>query len=111
MPPHLTFLAGPSTFTQLVSSIAPSLQELQAHPDATGVFIRRLVFAVQYAEFHQKRVGGDYQDAAVSLEAMFQQDVAPKAWWAVLLCDAVELLDLAQGASRFSQYSFRVVGV
>ncbi|KZV65089.1 hypothetical protein PENSPDRAFT_756755 [Peniophora sp. CONT] len=94
---------GPGTFMQLVSSIAPSLQELQIHPDVTGVFIRRLVFAVQYAEFHQKRVSGDYQDAAVGLEAMLQQDVAPKAWWAVLLCDAVELLDLAQdGVLLFS---------
>lgn len=92
---------GAASFVPLVSSIAPSLQELQAHPDATGIFIRRLVFAVQYAEFHQRRVDGDYQDAAMSLEAMLQQDVAPKAWWAVLLCDAVELLDLAQGASRF----------
>ena len=87
---------------QLVGSIAPSLHELQAHPDATGVFIRRLVFAVQYADFHHKRVGGDYQDAASSLETMLQEDVAPKAWWAVLLCDAVELLNLAQGTSQFS---------
>ena len=87
---------------QLVGSIAPSLQELQSHPDATGIFIRRLMFAAQYAEFHRRRASGDYQDAAVILEAMLQQDVAPKAWWAVLLCDAVELLNLAQGTSQFS---------
>jgi nuclear pore complex protein Nup85 len=73
------------------------LQELQAHPEATGVFIHRLLFAVRYAEFHQRRLSGDVQDAALDLEALFEYDIAPKAWWGVLLCDATELLDLAKG--------------
>ncbi|KAI0028322.1 Nup85 nucleoporin-domain-containing protein [Vararia minispora EC-137] len=76
---------GAERFTRLVATVAPSLQELQAHPDATGVFIRRLLFAVRYAEFHQRRLSGDLQDAALDLEALFDSDIAPRAWWGVLL--------------------------
>lgn len=50
------------------------------------------MFAVRYAEFHQRRLSKNYQDAALDLVAMFQEDIAPKSWWGILLCDAVELL-------------------
>ncbi|KAI0310662.1 nucleoporin Nup85-like protein [Amylostereum chailletii] len=94
-------LHGPVTFSRLVATTAPSLQELRAHPGATGIFTRRLMFAVRYAEFHQRRLNGDLQDAALDLLTLFQQDIAPKAWWGILLCDATELLKI-EAAMLFS---------
>lgn len=54
------------------------------------------MFAVRYAEFHQRLLNRDLQDAAWDLVSMFQEDMAPKSWWAVLLCDAVELLQYGE---------------
>lgn len=85
-------LHGPETFVRAVAEIAPSLQQLRSDWTTDGIFIRRLIFAVRYAEFHQKRVEQDLQDAALDLISMFQDDVVPKAWWGVLLCDSVNLL-------------------
>jgi nuclear pore complex protein Nup85 len=50
------------------------------------------MFAVRYAEFHQRKLSGDLQEAALDLLTMFNEGLAPKAWWGVLLCDAVELI-------------------
>jgi nuclear pore complex protein Nup85 len=50
------------------------------------------MFAVRYAQFHQLVLQEEYQDAAADLLAMFREELAPKSWWAVLLCDAVPLL-------------------
>ncbi|KAN0115630.1 Nup85 Nucleoporin domain containing protein [Russula decolorans] len=83
---------GPEVFARSVAAVAPTLQELRAHPGADGVFTHRLMFAVRYAEFHQRRIRGDVQDAALDLLTMFSEDLAPKSWWGVLLCDAVELI-------------------
>lgn len=84
--------SGPEQYTKFVSGIAPSLQGLRANSAAHGVFIHRLMFAVRYAEFHQRLLNRDLQDAAWDLVSMLQEGIAPKAWWAVLLCDAIELL-------------------
>jgi nuclear pore complex protein Nup85 len=91
-PPLLTKIVGPEVFARSVAAVAPTLQELRAHPGADGVFTHRLMFAVRYAEFHQRRIRGDVQDAALDLLTMFNEDLAPKSWWGVLLCDAVELI-------------------
>ena len=37
----------------------------------------------------------DVEEAALDLVNMLQDDIAPKSWWAVLLCDAVTLLQSA----------------
>lgn len=50
------------------------------------------MFAIRFAEFHQRRANGDGQGAATDVVAMFREEIVPQAWWAVLLCDAVELL-------------------
>ncbi|KAF9244099.1 Nup85 nucleoporin-domain-containing protein [Melanogaster broomeanus] len=84
--------AGPEQYTRHVLGIAPSLQTLRANPGAQGVFIHRLMFAVRYAEFHQRLLKQDLQDAAWDLVTMFQDEIAPKSWWGVLLCDAIQLL-------------------
>ncbi|PIL25370.1 hypothetical protein GSI_13260 [Ganoderma sinense ZZ0214-1] len=80
----------------LVANIAPSLHNLPldsaARSSVPAVFQHRLMFAVRFAEFHQRRASGDLAGAASDLLSMFREETAPKSWWAVLLCDAVELL-------------------
>ncbi|KAI0917961.1 hypothetical protein AcW1_006947 [Taiwanofungus camphoratus] len=83
---------GPERYAHLVANIAPSLQALRTKSGPNGVFIYRLVFAVRFAEFHQRRLNGELQDAALDLVAMLREDIAPKSWWAVLLSYAVDLL-------------------
>ncbi|EIW58253.1 uncharacterized protein TRAVEDRAFT_123029 [Trametes versicolor FP-101664 SS1] len=87
---------GSEQFAQLVANIAPSLQSLRADAGAKipapGVFLHRLMFVIRFAEFHQRRASGDGQGAATDVVAMFREDIVPQAWWAVLLCDTVELL-------------------
>ncbi|KAJ7668334.1 Nup85 nucleoporin-domain-containing protein [Mycena rosella] len=86
-------ISGPTSFAHYASDIAPSLQNLSAqHPSSQGVFVHRLMFAVRYSNFQQLRVKHDLQNAALDLVAMFRDDVAPKSWWAVMLYDAVDLL-------------------
>ncbi|KAG2355971.1 Nup85 nucleoporin-domain-containing protein [Suillus spraguei] len=84
--------AGPEQFTRYVAGIAPSLQALRMQSGAQGIFIHRLMFAVRYAEFHQRLGNQDLQDAAWDLVSMFQDGLTPKSWWAVLLCDSQQLL-------------------
>ncbi|KAI9062477.1 hypothetical protein FKP32DRAFT_1686414 [Trametes sanguinea] len=87
---------GPEQFARLVASIAPSLHALRTDAGtkipAPGVFLHRLMFAVRFAEFRQRRASGDGQGAALDAISMFREDIAPKSWWAVLLCDALDLL-------------------
>ena len=89
-------MAGATKFAQLVANIAPSLHNLPvdsaARLAAPAVFQHRLMFAVRFTEFHQRRANGDLAGAASDLLSMFREETAPKSWWAVLLCDAVELL-------------------
>lgn len=50
------------------------------------------MFAVRLAEFHQRRLNGELHEAAFDIVNMLRDDIAPKAWWAVVLFDAVKLL-------------------
>jgi len=84
--------SGPKYFASYASAISPSIQELRSRPIHQGVFAHRLLFAIRYAHFHQLREQQDFQDAASDLIAIFREDLAPKSWWAVLLCDSVPLL-------------------
>ncbi|KAG6332234.1 hypothetical protein ID866_6855 [Astraeus odoratus] len=95
--------AGPEQYTKFVSGIAPSLQALRVNAAAHGVFVHRLMFAVRYAEFHQRLLNEELQDAAWDLVSMFQEDIAPKSWWSVLLCDAMDLLEYDEIVSRTGQ--------
>ncbi|KAL1742117.1 Nup85 nucleoporin-domain-containing protein [Schizophyllum fasciatum] len=85
---HEYIAHGADAFVRCASQVAPSLQEWALHGESRGVFMHRLMFALQ--------------DAASELVAMLQEGVAPRAWWAVLLSDAVELLQHDQ-ALLFSQ--------
>lgn len=79
-----------------MSNIAPSLhnvpKDADAAPRAPAVFLHRLKFAVRFAEFYQRRANGDVQGAALDVVAMFREEIVPKPWWAVILCDSIELL-------------------
>ncbi|RDX54141.1 hypothetical protein OH76DRAFT_1552905 [Lentinus brumalis] len=87
---------GPANFASLVAKIAPSLHNIRTDAAtklrAPAVFLHRLQFAVRFAEFHHRRAHADGQSAAADVVAMFREEIAPRSWWAVLLCDAVELL-------------------
>lgn len=85
-------LSGPAHFARYVADIAPSLQALRSQPGSPGVFVHRLMFAVRYAGFQRRRMDLELQDAALDLVAMLHEDIAPKAWWGILLCDAVDFL-------------------
>ena len=99
-PPRLptATLAGPSKFAQLVAHIAPSLHNLRLDTSSTtgsappGVFAHRLQFAVRFAEFHRRRATGDLSAAAADAIALFRDALAPRAWWAAVLADALPLL-------------------
>ncbi|KZT07396.1 uncharacterized protein LAESUDRAFT_677822 [Laetiporus sulphureus 93-53] len=85
------FERGPEEYVRLAKQIAPSL--LKIEPDATNaIFLRRVHFALWYADFHDQRMKGDLAGAASDLLHMFRRDIAPISWWAVLLSDAAELL-------------------
>ncbi|KIM44830.1 hypothetical protein M413DRAFT_442797 [Hebeloma cylindrosporum] len=83
---------GPRKFTEYALAIAPSVKELRSQSTIQGVFVHRLIFAVRYARFHDLIQKQEYQDAASDLVAIFVEDVAPTSWWAVVLCDSVQLL-------------------
>ncbi|KAG6841451.1 hypothetical protein C0991_010876 [Blastosporella zonata] len=85
-------LSGPSDFANYAAAIAPSIQELHNRPIHQGIFAHRLLFAVRYAHFHQLVEMHELQDAAADLVAIFREDLAPRAWWAVLLSDSIQLL-------------------
>ncbi|KAG6827154.1 hypothetical protein H0H92_013005 [Tricholoma furcatifolium] len=85
--------SGPSSFANYASAIAPSVQELRNRHVHEGIFAHRLLFTVRYAHFHQLVEGHELQDAAADLIAIFREDLAPRSWWAVLLCDAIPLLE------------------
>lgn len=59
------------------------------------------MFVIRFAEFHQRRASGDGQGAAMDVVAMFREDIVPQAWWAVLLCDAAELLQDGASVLRY----------
>lgn len=72
--------------------MAPLVQELRAETGLHGVFVQRLMFAVRFAEFHQRRVQGLFEHAALDLLSLFEEDLAPRSWWGVLLNDATPFL-------------------
>lgn len=83
---------GPLRFVPLVSDIAPLLRELKKDAGPHGIFVQRLEFAIRYAEFHQHNFQGDTENAASALMSIFEENLSPRSWWAVLLNDAIPFL-------------------
>lgn len=86
------FVSGTEKFAKYASTIAPTVQQLRTQNVQQGIFVHRLLFAVRYAQFHEFQSQGNVADAAQELVSIFYDDLAPKSWWAVLLNDAIELL-------------------
>ncbi|KLO17911.1 hypothetical protein SCHPADRAFT_820586 [Schizopora paradoxa] len=85
-------LHGPLRYVQLIADVTPSLQELRTEIGPRGVFMHRMMFAVRYAEFHQRNVQGDRENAALDLISLFEEELAPRSWWGVVLYDAIPFL-------------------
>ena len=102
---NLILSLGPRKFTEYALAIAPSVKELRSQSTIQGVFVHRLIFAVRYARFHELIQQQEYQDAASDLVAIFVENVAPTSWWAVVLCDSVQLLQYCKSALFFFRFS------
>ena len=85
-------IIGSHQFANYALEIAPSVQELQTQSSIQGISVHRLIFAVRFARYHQLIEKQEYQDAASDLMTIFVEEVAPTSWWAVVLCDSVQLL-------------------
>ncbi len=83
---------GPLRYVQLIADVTPSLQELRTEIGPRGVFMHRMMFAVRYAEFHQRNLQGDRENAALDLISLFEEELAPRSWWGVILHDAIPFL-------------------
>ena len=57
-----------------------------------GLFMHRIAFAIRYAEFRQRELHGDLKNAAMDLVSMFEEELAPRSWWGVLLYDSTRFL-------------------
>ncbi|TFK39439.1 nucleoporin Nup85-like protein [Crucibulum laeve] len=84
--------SGPHKFSQYASAIAPTIQDIRAQSTPHGVFVHRLIFAVRYAYFHELLEKQQYQNAASEIMTILEEAIAPKSWWAVVLCDVVPIL-------------------
>ncbi|KAG7093511.1 hypothetical protein E1B28_007185 [Marasmius oreades] len=88
---------GPASFASYAAKFIHSLQELPSRINTEGIFAHRLTFAVRYAQIHRLRAEGESPAAIFEIITLLREEIAPKSWWAVLLCDAVDLL---QGGSN-----------
>ena len=50
------------------------------------------MFAVRYAEFHQRNLQGDLENAALDLVSLFEEEMAARSWWGILLHDITPIL-------------------
>ena len=92
-PPHrLISELGPSHFANLVADVAPSFQEPQVTTNPQDISVYRWIFAIRYAEFHQRKLIGDAEGAAFDLIVLLEEGIVPKSWWGALLYDAISLL-------------------
>jgi hypothetical protein len=64
------------------------------------------MFAVRYAHFHELLEKQELDEAALDLIAIFHEDLAPKSWWAILLCDSVQLLQHGKRGNSSEQMIF-----
>ena len=78
------------------AAIAPIIQKLGLQSNVNGVFYYRLIFVTRYARLQELLFRKELADAASDLIAIIQDDIAPASWWAVILCDSVQLLEYGE---------------
>ncbi|KAJ3718910.1 Nup85 nucleoporin-domain-containing protein [Lentinula raphanica] len=83
---------GSAVFVSHASKIAPAMDQIQSTSRAEEIFVQRLTFTVRYSQIHKMRLTEDYSNAASDLVALLRNEIAPRSWWPVLLCDSIELL-------------------
>ncbi|KAK7060823.1 hypothetical protein VNI00_000556 [Paramarasmius palmivorus] len=96
---------GPVSFASHAAKFVHSLQELPSRTNTEGIFAHRLAFAVRYAQIHRLLAEQDLHGAASDITTLLRDEIAPKSWWAVLLCDTVDLLN--HGSRPLSRSSRR----
>ncbi|KAG9223819.1 hypothetical protein CCMSSC00406_0007681 [Pleurotus cornucopiae] len=91
--------SGPLPFTKLAEDVASSIHSL-AESGCPHVFVYRLIFAVRYGRFQQiyhmmrgrAAEGLGLGDALGEVVGMFEEGIAPRGWWAVLLSDVLGIM-------------------
>lgn len=90
---HAQTTTGPNVLVDLVEKLEPSGQIIERGTATSGVFGHRLQFVIFYADFHGARMKGALRGAADALVRLFDEGIAPRTWWGVLLLDALPLLN------------------
>lgn len=92
--PHsfLRATTGPVVFAGHAFTISPLLEQVHSNTQTEAIFAHRLMFAVKYSQIHKMRLEQDYSTAASDLVILLRDEIAPKSWWPILLCDSVEFL-------------------
>ncbi|KAJ4470133.1 Nup85 nucleoporin-domain-containing protein, partial [Lentinula aciculospora] len=84
--------SGPVVFASHASKIAPLLDETHSSLRTEEIFAHRLMFTVRYSQIHKMRLEHDYSNAASELLVLLRDEIAPRSWWPILLCDSIEFL-------------------
>lgn len=90
------FLIGPQPFVNQASAISSTIQELYNRGPSHWVFYHRFKFVTSYAEFQESLINKNYANAAKSLITIISEELAPRAWGAILLNDSIPLLQYSK---------------
>lgn len=68
------------------------MQELYAKGPSHWVFYHRFMFVARYAQFHESLASKDFATAAKAVVSIISEELAPRAWAAVVLSDSIPLI-------------------
>ena len=88
-----TSAASPSSPSSPTNGLAPLSRLRSLTSDALRPHLSRLAFLARYRDFLALYAAGARREAAELLVLLLTSGVAPKKWWAVMLLDAVPLLE------------------
>jgi nuclear pore complex protein Nup85 len=98
-PNLITVLIGPDQFIKQASAISGTIQELQG--PSHWVFYHRFIFVARYARLHEALADTDYAAAAKAVVSILSEDLAPRAWGAVILSDSIPLIRFGMSFTVF----------
>ncbi|KAF9444472.1 hypothetical protein P691DRAFT_677501 [Macrolepiota fuliginosa MF-IS2] len=84
--------SGPEQFIKQASAISGTMQELYAKGPSHWVFYHRFMFVARYAQFHESLANQDFVTAAKAVVSIINDELAPRAWAAVVLSDSIPLI-------------------
>lgn len=85
-------LLGPNQFVSQASAISGTMQELYTKGTSHWVFYHRFMFVAQYAQLHEALANMNYAAAAKAVVSIISEELAPRAWGAVVLSDSIPLI-------------------